>query len=1047
MTNTPSARCYMQTAQSPPSLFQNGTVVIQLHHVGWLVSGILALIATITSAWLIMKHLQWYTNKREQRYIVRILFLVPIYAIISFASYLFWNRSTPLLLVRDCYESIVLTAFFYLLLMYLSHEPEEQQRIFAKHGLSCHADREARARGEPVKKWVFPLGFVRWKPQDGLYFLQLMKYGILQYGVIRPVTTLIAVILDYVGLYCESSWSPHWGHIYISTIVSLSVTIAMYCLVQLYMPVSKLLAPHRPLLKMFSIKAVVFLTFWQATFLSLLSMIGVVKDTTYMTAEDINIGIGALLETLEMTLFAFLHIKAFSYLPYKLPPLSSKEDTPPLSTSRLRSLGHAMDFRETCREIWAGCVYIFDKARGREPSNERQARRAGHYENAFSRPRPPQRSAQAHTREKESSSRSPPHRARERTAPVHIEVEREVDIEGERQWLGTGNDYIYGLDFLSRERSDSLEVQFERELAKRGYLPAHAHPPEEPEHPNASRPGAKPVLDKDARRQSNSSWWQNIYKRLSQSDPDAEDQPPPIPPRKRRTLTRSSRRRPKSTDQNVPLLNNHPTNLDDLPPQSLLLRPHQAQQRRQERVHTSRGTEGDGDVLTPLPVFQDNRHAGLLRTPSRFPHRQSLPTAPLDRQSSLSPKLASRPISGLDIDPSFLAPMSSRSSRFSRADSLLGRLFPDTMTEGDSMSLTDFGTTNDGTHSVLSMSTEGVGQARKTPRARLTTTTPQIMTRGQASDAQGRELARQPHHVREQMQSPQEVPDPSAAELLSANLASPSGIDHRRRHSRPLPTPPMNSPIEPANYNIPWLQISPQHEPVSSNQSAATIRHYSSKDDLDIPNQREHPHDLRRTNARMRPRTMTSPPEQQTDSAHPFPPTSQQHSPISYSPPSHSSTVLPIAATKSKNATSPTRENGHHIHSSGDRGFTGSHPVQVLPGSHRSRGPPSPQSRTQAPRLPNGPSSPQSPHGIHAVHSSHNLANPYSAMNRLRKNQDSTRPARSPPSPAEIPAPSPASRNLQVTPRSSTTNVPPVRNWRSMDYQSTSWYIPAPHKS
>ena len=87
-------------------------------------------------------------------------------------------------------------------------------------------------------------------------------------------TTLASVILYYVGLYCEDSWSPGWGHIYarpfsppcdrhadlcsmqITIIVSISVSISMYCLIQLYVCVSSLLAPQKPLLKMFAIKAV-----------------------------------------------------------------------------------------------------------------------------------------------------------------------------------------------------------------------------------------------------------------------------------------------------------------------------------------------------------------------------------------------------------------------------------------------------------------------------------------------------------------------------------------------------------------------------------------------------------------------------------------------------------------------------------------------------------------------------------------------------------------------------------------------------------------------
>jgi hypothetical protein len=60
-----------------------------------------------------------------------------------------------------------------------------------------------------------------------------MKWGVLQYSVLLPLyvgqinsralsdvpfrTTLIAVILNYVGLYCESSWGLGWGHIYVRT--------------------------------------------------------------------------------------------------------------------------------------------------------------------------------------------------------------------------------------------------------------------------------------------------------------------------------------------------------------------------------------------------------------------------------------------------------------------------------------------------------------------------------------------------------------------------------------------------------------------------------------------------------------------------------------------------------------------------------------------------------------------------------------------------------------------------------------------------------------
>ncbi|KAG5646230.1 hypothetical protein DXG03_004057 [Asterophora parasitica] len=81
-------------------------------------------------------------------------------------------------------------------------------------------------------------------------------------------------------------------------------------------------------------------------------MLGVVKDTKYMTAAQVNIGIGAVLETFEMMIFAFLHIRAFTYKPYRPSHPPDSIEPEPEDTPRLRSLGHAMDFRETFREIW-----------------------------------------------------------------------------------------------------------------------------------------------------------------------------------------------------------------------------------------------------------------------------------------------------------------------------------------------------------------------------------------------------------------------------------------------------------------------------------------------------------------------------------------------------------------------------------------------------------------------------------------------------------------------------------------------------------------------
>lgn len=153
--------------------------------------------------------------------------------------------------------------------------------------------------------------------------------------------------------------------------------------------------------------------------------------------------------------FAVLHIKAFSYKPYYEP------DNP---TPRWRSLVHAMSFKETGREIWAGLVYMGHRSRGRETDPE--ARRQAVLEDVFG------RSRIAISREANTSASGKPTRASEKDVSVTVEVEKEVHVNDERQWLGVGDDYIYGLGYQRRprrEKSDGLAEQIDKELEKRGY--------------------------------------------------------------------------------------------------------------------------------------------------------------------------------------------------------------------------------------------------------------------------------------------------------------------------------------------------------------------------------------------------------------------------------------------------------------------------------------------------------------------------------------------------------------------------------------------------
>lgn len=99
---------------------------------------------------------------------------------------------------------------------------------------------------------------------------------------------------------------------------SICVSIAMYALIQFYYQLKEKIASHRPLLKIVSIKLVIFLSFWQSIVISFLASSGTLKATPRLAEPDIKIGINCVLLCIEMALFAILHIFAFPYKPYKL---------------------------------------------------------------------------------------------------------------------------------------------------------------------------------------------------------------------------------------------------------------------------------------------------------------------------------------------------------------------------------------------------------------------------------------------------------------------------------------------------------------------------------------------------------------------------------------------------------------------------------------------------------------------------------------------------------------------------------------------------------
>ena len=63
------------------------------HHFGLFLALVFAALALIIASFLIFMHATHYSRPWEQRHIIRILLMIPIYAIVSFLSYLFYKQA------------------------------------------------------------------------------------------------------------------------------------------------------------------------------------------------------------------------------------------------------------------------------------------------------------------------------------------------------------------------------------------------------------------------------------------------------------------------------------------------------------------------------------------------------------------------------------------------------------------------------------------------------------------------------------------------------------------------------------------------------------------------------------------------------------------------------------------------------------------------------------------------------------------------------------------------------------------------------------------
>lgn len=164
--------------------------------------------------------------------------------------------------------------------------------------------------------WPVSLCFSTVDISDPHTFLAI-KRGILQYTWLKPILSLATLIMKATDTYHEGDLAPSSGYLWIGLLYNVSVTLSLYSLAMFWVCTSEDLQPFRPVPKFLCIKLIIFASYWQGFFLSILQFLGAIPSGVQgYSADNLANAIQDALICCEMPIFAVSHWYAFSWHDY-----------------------------------------------------------------------------------------------------------------------------------------------------------------------------------------------------------------------------------------------------------------------------------------------------------------------------------------------------------------------------------------------------------------------------------------------------------------------------------------------------------------------------------------------------------------------------------------------------------------------------------------------------------------------------------------------------------------------------------------------------------
>ncbi|KAF2802925.1 uncharacterized protein BDZ99DRAFT_468590 [Mytilinidion resinicola] len=259
------------------------------------VAGATSIVTILLALTLVLRHATHYTIPKEQRQIIRIGCFLPWVTIFAFLSVAFESKGLYIAPGIDIATALALSSFLLLLCNYVLSNPDGLQDLFGND--------------------VYTAQSPAWLKRSWYMVLQFIPVSVILW--IATAASLAA------GTYCSNSNSIYFVHIWVTVIRGFCTGMAVMSIFRFHKIMHAKLAPHKIMMKFFAFKGVIVVMFIQAFLISILVSSKVIKPTSHLTYNNIQVGVPNLLLCCELPFFSAFILYAYRVTPYSKAKLGS----------------------------------------------------------------------------------------------------------------------------------------------------------------------------------------------------------------------------------------------------------------------------------------------------------------------------------------------------------------------------------------------------------------------------------------------------------------------------------------------------------------------------------------------------------------------------------------------------------------------------------------------------------------------------------------------------------------------------------------------------